>query len=69
MNLKKLPYDLTVCKIRSVGDIKLNSISISSVKRMMNYHWYAVRMTHRLKQSPVTMDGVDSVLKECLIFH
>lgn len=25
MNLKKLPYDLTVCKIRSVGDIKLNS--------------------------------------------
>ena len=41
MELKRIEYDLTVCKVKDISDIDMTANFILLEKRMKNYPWFA----------------------------
>ena len=68
MELKKMEYDFTVCRVETMEDIDTATDFSSFVKRMKKSPWFASLMTHRKEQQSVMMDGKGSVFREFSIF-
>ncbi len=67
MKLKKLPYELTVCKVSNVSDINLDT-DICFVGKTDE----EISLVCRTKDTPADTaerDGGDFVLRECWTFH
>ena len=69
MELKRIAYELTVCKVADVSDIDMKPISILLGKQMKKYLWCAKRKIPRPILLIEMMDGKASMFREYLIFH
>jgi hypothetical protein len=69
MELKKLEYDLTVCKVEKITDIDISTDFFSLAKQMKKYLWFVRQKIHLKKQQSEMMGGKVFVFRAFSIFH